>query len=277
MSGLAAAPSARTASAVPEKHNGPVIVLACAYSGAARIMEGLAADPNVAATPGTGIIPLCGNAAQVWLRLDGRTGPQLSRLAISTLRALMTAQVTMILAEAGKARWCEVAIGATGAAESFLQVFPNTAFVAVHRRSTDMIRAAVRASPWGLNMPRLAPYLSAYQGNTAAALAAHWADSTEQLLAFETANPRVTYRIRYEDAAADASDALATLRSHLGLTCAVPHEARLPEPATGGQLAAGEMPPSEISLPADEIPGPLLDRLTRLDAELGYPPPELEA
>jgi hypothetical protein len=277
VSGLAVAPSARTPSADPEARNGPVIVLACAHSGGARIVEGLAADPSVVATAGTGIIPLCGNAAQVWQQLQGRTGPQLSRLAISTLRALITTQVTMILAEAGKARWCELAIGATSAAQSFLQAFPDTAFVAVHRRSTDMIRAAVQASPWGLHMPRLAPYLSAYQGQTAAALAAHWADSTELLLAFEAANPRVTYRVRYEDAAADSSHALANLRSCLGLSCAVPHEAQLPEPASAGQPASEQMPPPETALPAYAIPRPLLDRLTQLHAELGYPPPELEA
>lgn len=260
----------------PRTRPGPVIVLACAHAGAARVVEALAADPTVAATTGTGIISLCGHAAQTWQRLDGRAGPTLSQLAASTLRALITPQMTMILAEAGKTRWCELATGATSAASSFLQVFPDTTIVTVHRHSIDMIRAAVHASPWGLHLPRLAPYLSSYQGSTAAALAAYWADSTEELLAFEAANPRVTYRVRYEDAAADPDQALASLRSCLGLT-ARPHQAIIREPASTGQPTQQTLPPAGTTLPAAIIPRPLLDRISRLHAELGYPAPEQEA
>ena len=36
--------------ASPGTRTGPVIVLACAYAGAARVVEALAADPAVAAT-----------------------------------------------------------------------------------------------------------------------------------------------------------------------------------------------------------------------------------
>jgi hypothetical protein len=261
--------------APPGIRTGPVIVLACAYAGAARVVEALAVDPAVAATAGTGIIALCGHAAQTWQRLDGHADPPLSQLAASTLRALITAQVTTILAEAGKTRWCELATGATSAASSFLQVIPDTTIVTVHRRSLDMIRAAVHASPWGLNLPRLAHYLPSYQGNTAAALAAYWADSTEQLLTFEAANPRVTYRIRYEDAAADPDQALASLRSCLGLT-ARPHHGIIREPASTGQPTPQTPSPAGTPLAAI-IPRPLLDRISRLHAELGYPAPEQEA
>jgi hypothetical protein len=250
--------------------------LAYAYSGAARVVEALATDPAVAATTGTGIIPLCGQAAQTWQHLDGRAdGQPLSRLAASTLRALITAQVTMILAEAGKTRWCELATSAPSAASSFLQVFPGTAIVTVHRHSLDMIRAAVQASPWGLHLPRLAPYLASCQGSTAAALAAYWADSTEQLLAFEAANPRATYRVRYEDAAADPDQALASLRSCLGLTTG-PHQDIIGEPASTGQPAPQAPSPAGTTVPAATIPRPLLDRISRLHAQLGYPAPEEE-
>jgi len=260
----------------PGIRTGPVIVLACPYAGAARVVEALAADPAVAATTGTGIIPLCGHAAQTWQRLDGRGDQSLSRLAASTLRALVTAQMTMVLAEAGKTRWCELATGGTSGASSFLQIFPDTTIVTVHRHSLDMIRAAVHASPWGLHLPRLAPYLSSYQGSTAAALAAYWADSTEQMLAFEAANPHVTCRVRYEDAAADPDRALASLRSCLGLT-ARPHQGIIREPASTGPPAPQTPSPTGAVVPAAMIPRPLLDRISRLHAELGYPAPEQEA
>jgi hypothetical protein len=261
--------------ASPGTRTGPIIVLACAYAGAAGVVEALAADPALAATTGTGIIPLCGQAARTWRRLDGRADPPLSQLAASTLRALITAQVTMILAEAGKTRWCELAVGATSAASSFLQVFPGATIVAVHRHSLDMIRAAVQASPWGLNLPRLAPYLSSYQGNTAAALAAYWADSTEQLLAFEAANPHATYRVRYEDATADPDRTLASLRSRLGLT-AGPREGIIREPGSTGRPSPQALSPAGTVVPAAIIPRPLLDRVSSLHAQLKYPAPEEE-
>jgi hypothetical protein len=147
--------------------------------------------------------------------------------------------------------------------------------VTVHRQSLDMIRAAVQASPWGLHLPRLAPYLSSHQGNTAAALAAYWADSTEQLLAFEAANPRVTHRVRYEDAAADPDRALASLRSCLGLTTGL-HEGIIRETGSTGQPTPQTLSPAGTVVPPAVIPRPLLDRISGLHVQLKYPAPEEE-
>jgi hypothetical protein len=248
----------------------PVIVLSYAYSGARRVQDILTADADLAATSGTGIIPLCAAAAQTWQRVEGRAGPAMSPLAASTTRALIGAQLTAILASTGKTRWCELATAAASTAP-LLQIFPHTAVVGVHRRCLDVIQAAVQDNPWGLGAAGLAAsYLLSYAGNGVAALAAYWAASTEELLAFEKAHPDHTRRVRYEDIIAGNGTAPAALRAWLRLAGAP--TATLPEPPDPARAAAPAPPPG-AAVPVEMIPGPLRQRITHLSTELGYPAP----
>ncbi len=263
-------PGTPSEQALPRAGNSPVIVLSYAYSRAPRVQEALADGTALACTAGTGIIPLCEAAAETWRRVEGRPGQAPSRLGVATLRGLITAQVTVILAAAGKTRWCELATTTPKAAESFLQVFPETSVVCVHRSSLDVIGAGVRANPWGLQGLGLTPYLLAYPGNSVAALAAYWADSTEELLAFETSNPHAAYRVRYEDVAADPGQALATVRACLGLDDGA-QKGSLPEPANSIETPTTETSPPEPTVPTEMIPNPLHERINHLHAELGYP------
>jgi hypothetical protein len=80
----------------------------------------------------------------------------------------------VILADAGKTRWCELAIAPPGAAQPFAQIFPGAAFVFAHRRCQDLIATALRASRWGLAGQGLTPYLLAHPGNYVSALASYW-------------------------------------------------------------------------------------------------------
>jgi hypothetical protein len=135
----------------------PVIVLSYAHSGARQVQDILAAGSGLACTSSTGILPLTAAAADTWRRIDGHAGPGLSQLAVSAIRALVSTQITVILAGAGAARWCELATAAASTAEDFLRIFPQTAFVCVHRRCLDVIRTGVQASPWGLPGPDRQP------------------------------------------------------------------------------------------------------------------------
>ena len=247
----------------------PVLVLSYAYSGAARVQDLLAAGTNLACTSGTGIIPLADAAAETWRRVEGQPAEAMSHLAVSTIRGLVAAQVTLILSGSGQSRWCELVTAPPSAVGPFLQIYPQTGFVCVHRSCTDVIRAGVQASPWGLYGQGLMPYLSSFPGNTVAALAAYWLNSAEELLAFEMANAGISYRVRYEDVLADPDQALATVRASLRLDGTAPGAALLgffdsPEPDTAGQ------PPGPV--PAEMIPEPLRERIGRLHAGLGYPP-----
>jgi hypothetical protein len=239
-------------------------MLSYSYSGAGRIQEALATNADLACTSGTGIIPLCIAAAEAWRRIESQSGQATSRLALSSIRALVTTQVTAILAAAGKTRWCELSTVAPTAVEPFLQVFPHAAFVCVHRHCLDVIHTSIQANPWGLQGQGMAPYLMSYPGNNVAALAARWSDATEDLLTFERANTRITHRVRYEDIAAGHREALTVLRVSLGLgdkTAAVTS----PEPPEPPQLPVP-------AVPAEMIPPPLRQNINRMHAELNYPP-----
>lgn len=247
----------------------PVILLTYAHSGAQRVQDTLAAGTGLACTSGTGIIPQCAAAAEAWQRVEARDGQPLSRLAASTVRGLVTAQVTVILASAGQDRWCELTFAAPQSLQSFLQMFPNSAVVCVHRRCPDVITAAVDASPWGLGSPALLPYLLSYPGNNVAAIAAYWANQAEELLTFEKANPAHTRRVRLEDITADPATTLTTLttlQDWLKLSHtpppALPQQPRLPQP---------ESLPPPASIPAEMIPPALRERINRLHTELHYP------
>jgi len=249
---------------------GPVVILSYPNARAWRVQDLLAAGTDLMCTCGTGILQQCAGAAKVWRQLKGREGPASSPVAVSATPGLIQAEMTAMLTEAGKSRWCELAMGSTTAAQAFLQVFPDAAFVCVHRCCQDVIRASTRVSPWELQRQIPAPYLLSYCGNTVAALAAYWVHSAEQLLAFERANPGSARRIRYEDMAGDAGTALGPIRSWLRLDGAsssarLPGRPELPEPREPG------MPSADPPLPLDMIPRPLSDRVASLNAELGYP------
>jgi hypothetical protein len=262
---------AHTAAGTRHDHAGvgPVILLTYAHSGAQRVQDILSVGTGLACTSGTGIIPQCAAAAETWQRVETRDGQPISRLAASAVRALVTAQVAVILASTGKDRWCELTIAAPQDLESFLQLFPNTAVACVHRRCPDVITAAVGASPWGLRNPALRPYVLSYPGNNVAAIAAYWANQTDELLTFEKAHPAHARRIRLEDIVADPATTLTTLQDWLKLSHtpppAVPQQPHPPQP----ELPA---PPANIS--AEWIPPTLRQRINCLHTELRYPPIE---
>ena len=253
--------------------NSPIIVLSYAYAGAERVQNALAAGSRLACTSGTGIIPQCAAAAETWRRVEGRQGMTMSPLAAAATRGLVTAQITAILATSGQPRWCELATAGPAAAETFLQVFPHAHFVCVHRSCLDVIRAGVHANPWGLQGQGFTPFLLAYPGNSVAALAAYWATSAEHLLAFEQANQQATDRVRYEDVTTQPDKALAAVRAALGLGDAESDDIPSAQP---GWLAEPADAPAEhdATVPVGMIPDPLRQRITRLHAELRYPPPE---
>lgn len=247
----------------------PVILLSYAYSGAQQVQDLVASGTALACTSRTGIVPLCATATETWRRVEGSNGAGLSQLAAATIRRLVIAQVTMVLAATGKTRWCELAIGDPGAAQRFLQVFPQTVFVTVHRNCLDVICAGLAANPWGLHNLGLGPYLMPYPGNNVAALATYWADSTDELLAFEGANSQISHRIRFEDATFGSGEPLAALRAWLGLDGARDAFPELPD-AAGPQ--GQPVPPPGSEVPMEMLPPQLRQRISRLHAELGYAP-----
>ena len=244
---------------------GPVIVLTFPHSGAGRLRSLLAWHPDLACTSGTGVLPLCEQAATTWRIVDGLADGPLSALAAASIRNLAGTIITAVLSAEGKRRWCEISSAEPAAAKTFLRLFPATRVLCLHRSCRDVVSAALHASPWGLAGQATAPFVSAYPASTAAALTAYWTAQAGRLLAFERSHPGACYRVRYEDL---TGGSCSGLHAFLGLDD--------PGPVASGWASASAVAPTDghdppEAFPAGQIPPGLLDRANNLMAELGYP------
>jgi hypothetical protein len=250
----------------------PVIVLGYPHSGAARLLSLLSDSAGLTCTSGTGVLPLCHQAAAVWRRAEGRDEEpeKVSALAAASIRAMVGAVVTQILVSEGRDRWCEFAVASEDAAGTFLSLYPGTRFVCLHRSFSGVASSAIQASPWGLAGPGYAPFFGAYPGSTLAVVAAFWAARTAALLAFETGHPAQCLRIRYEDIDGQPGTA-ATIASFLGLSAAGNRPA-----LQAGVSGAGAVPESaesaaEQDIPVAQLPPALLAEVSDLLERLDYP------
>jgi hypothetical protein len=254
-----------------ETERAPVVVLACPDSGGLRLLSLLSASGTLACTSGTGVLPLCDQAAQVWRRAEngGPRSGRLSALAARSIRASVTPLLMQILASSGAQRWCELAVPAREAAETFLGLFPRTRFVCLHREASQVIRAALARSPWGLAGQAYGPFIAAHPGSTVAALAAYWIAHTEALLAFEADHPDECLRVRFEDLPSAMESTPEALSSFLGLGTGNPGPPALRE--DDHAVSGADAPPS-VALPLEQLPPPVLAQVNDLLGVLGYSP-----
>ena len=246
--------------------NAPVIVLTYGYAGARQLQALLESQPGLVCTVATGVLAACEQAAAAWRQVERRPYGALTSLATKSIRALAAQMIMMLVVRRGGRRWCETAAAEPSAAETFLQLFPGTRFLCLHRAFPEVISATLDANPWGLSGPGFAPYVAEYPGSTVAALAAWWAAHAAQLLAFERDHPGDCLRLRYEDLIAAPGQAEDAIRTFLGLTGTA---TSLPvEPDVGAQPPARD----SADLPLGLLPPPLLNQVNELHAQLGYPP-----
>ena len=246
----------------------PVIALTFTGAGADHLRQLLSGLDGLACTAGTGVLPLCHQAATAWQMVDSRAGAGLSSLAATSIRALSTTLLTAVLAREGGSRWCEFAIAPPLTAETFLRLYPQTRFLIVHRRAEAVIRAVLTADPWGLAGAEFAPFVSAHPASTVAALASYWAAHTSSLLEFERNHNGSCLRIRMEDVHSSPALALRDISQFLALDVA--ERSVLPGTALD-EPTADSVPGDAGELPVDQIPPPLLARLNELHERLGYP------
>ena len=261
----------RPAEGARSSRNAPVIVMAYTGSGADQLRSMLSAFPELACTRQTGILPLCHHAVTIWHALDGRTGDGFSPLAAASARALSGQLITAILAREGGSRWCEFTSAPPAAAKTFARLYPQARFLIAHRRADTVVRAITSASPWGLEGPEFAPFLSAHPANPVAALSAYWAGHTAQLLEFEQGHPGACLRVNAENLTADAAQALPDISDFLVLGGSGSGRSPSFTPDDRWSRPAGEDAPA-AGLPLDRIPASLLAQVNDLHHSLGYPP-----
>jgi hypothetical protein len=272
MNGQTAAAAATSRPAQPA----PVVILGYPHSGAARLMSLLSDSTELACTSGTGLLPLCDQAAAVWQRAEDKETGQISALAAASIRAMASAMLSQILARTGRDRWCEFAIASQETAETFLRLYPATRFVCLHRGFTDVARTAIRASPWGLAGPGFAPFVNSYPGSTLAAVAAWWTAHTSTMLTLERNHPHEALRVRYEDLEADQPGTASAIAAFLGVSNislqAATDPGPMPAAGTTADSPAPQSPPPEPPIPLAQLPPPLLTQVNDLLQRLSYPP-----
>lgn len=238
----------------------PVIVLGYQHAGSRWLQQLLATDGSLACTAGIELLSACDHVAAAWRQAEGRPDGPLSALAVASVRSMTAALITWTLARSGQRRWCEIARPGPAPA-TFLELFPGTRYVCLHRSCPDVIGATLAANPWGLAGFEYARYTLMHPANTLAALAAYWAEHTELLLAFEHENPSACIRVRYEDLIEDNA-ARRRLWDFLGLDPRMLPDSEL--------TAVPQNHERDVRFPADNIPPGRLAKLDELHNVLGY-------
>ncbi len=222
-----------------------IIVLAYPQSGADRLWSLLAGHPALACTAGTDLIPLCDQAARTW-RTAEAAGSTLSTLAAASVRAMAGSLITVIKSRAGRERWCEISSAPAQSVRTFLQLYPDTRVICLHRNCADFISSATHGSARGPGGPAFGSFAAAHPGNPVAAAAAFWHDRTEHLLALEGDKAGQCHRVRHEDLASSPAEEDRVL-GFLGLRLPAPglrpgrrHQAQagLRRPAARRRVAA---------------------------------------
>jgi Sulfotransferase family len=262
---------------------GPIVILGYPHSGIARLQRIVADCPGLACTSGTGLLPLCEQAIAAWRKIDDRSGQQ-SSLALASVRAMADSMITAILVRAGGSRWCEICVARASCAHTFLRLYPAARFLCLHRSCPDVIRSAILASPWGLVGTPFTSFASAYPASPAAAVAAWWAACTEPLLDFEQAHPGACHRVRHDEMISQPGQAAADVLAFLGITPGGPAAPSWmtgePEPDTqptaggttaDGTTAGGTTGDDQVRPVVEQIPPPLREQVSKLQARIGYP------
>jgi hypothetical protein len=254
--------------------DGPIIVVTFRHCGVATLESALAGQPGLACTSGTGVLPLCAQAAVTWQQVEQNpAGP--SAMAATSIRAMAATMITCITAGAGGNRWCETCT-APAVADMFARLFPRARFVCFYRGCPGVLSAVTEAARWGLGRAGIGDFAVRYPGDSVAAAAAYWCARTSTLLDFEAAHQERCLRVRHEELAASPGPAIRSVLGFLGLA------GDAMGPVRPGSLAnsAGPtiVPASNASpgdgqhVPAELIPGPILDEVNCLQRRLGYPP-----
>jgi hypothetical protein len=257
---------------VRQEAAGPVVVLSFSFSGWRRLQGELERVPELACTAGTGVLGMCDMAARAWANVEESDGEHMSSLAVRSIRAMVVCMMTVVLTRNSSARrWCETATAGSAAAETFLRIVPGTQFLCLHRSCPDVVRTVLSSSPWGIIGGQFTPYLQAYPANTTAAIMACWADSTGQLLDFESRHPESALRVRYEDLTSDPAATWHAISDFTGMTPASAVRELAADELPGGGTSGGEPAGLDTGFPVALLPPQLIQRINHLHEQLDYP------
>jgi hypothetical protein len=244
--------------------NRPIVVLAYAHAGDELLADALSAGGEVACTRATGLLPLCHAALGAWRRIENRKHAP-SALALKSTRSMVNTMMVVHQSNAGATRWCETTYADPVVAETFLELFPESVFVCLHRSLQAVFSDGIRSYPWGLGDSPFWTHAFGHPGNNVATIAEYWAAHTERLLEFEDRHPQCTLRIRHEDLIDHPDRIIGRLLEFLALDIRT-----LPEASArrGSDKEAGNaLPITQLS----ELPAQLCTKIVDFHARLDYP------
>jgi hypothetical protein len=246
---------------------GPLICVTYATAGAASLQELVVSTLGFTCTQGTGLLPLCEKAASTWRSVEA-PDRGLSALGRSSIRAMVSAMNSIVLASQGGRQWCETAFVHAKVARTFAELLPGSRFLVLHRQCADAIRTAAITYPWGLAGTPLEEYRASSAGLVDAA-AAYWSYWTSQLLELEHALGERVMRIRNEDVTADPAGTASRIQQFAGAGRNGVHADSIT--ATAITRAEQTEPFGSLrQVPLDQIPDGLAAQIDKLSGQLGY-------
>lgn len=201
----------------------PVFILTTARSGSTLMRLILDTHPELACPPETGVASACGQLAKVMGILDGLFPPSpagarsITTAAGTSIRELIDSRFAAYASSRGKQRWCDKSLDNVLLADLLAQIWPDAQFICMSRHCMDVVASCIEACPWGLTAYGLEQYAAQHPGNSVAAVAAYWVNTTGMIQAFRQKYPDRCHLVRYEDLVTDAEQIIAELITFLGI------------------------------------------------------------
>jgi protein-tyrosine sulfotransferase len=265
----------------------PAFVLTGSRSGSTLLRFILDTHPDLHCPPETGLGSLCAAIARAASVLDGSAMKEVvdNQLLTPAAEKVLRATVEQIFQAfpdgTGAGRWCDKSLDNINHADLLAQTWPEAKYICLVRHCMDVVASAVEACPWGLTGFGLDQFNSHYPGNSIAAVAAYWLQTTTNIIEFARQHDDQCLVIRYEDLVSRPADVTRQIWVFLGVrevpgiaeSClTVPHSATGPsdEKIWFTRQIHKDSVGRGVTVPITGLPPMMTEAINQLCNQLGY-------
>jgi hypothetical protein len=265
----------------------PVFILTGSRSGSTLLRFILDTHPELSCPPETGLGSLCATIARAASVLDGSAMKEavdnqlLTPAAEKVLRATVEHIFQSLLSDTDVRRWCDKSLDNINHVDLLSQVWPEAQYICLVRHCMDVVASAVEACPWGLTGFGFDQYVSHYPGNSVAAVAAYWLQTTSNILEFSKRHDRQCLVLRYEDLVSSPEEVIRQICIFLGVRevpgiadrcLKVPHSTTGPsdEKIWFTRQIHNDSVGRGVTVPVTGLPPMMVDAINEVCNELGY-------
>ncbi|HEY3921056.1 MAG TPA: sulfotransferase [Gaiellaceae bacterium] len=262
----------------------PIFVLCCGRTGSTLLRMVLDAHPDLFCPCEVNISTIFGDIARFMGPIMGNTQSTRRDELVRLCRTVTNETIGKEALRQGKRRWAEKSLDAVGYTNLLREIFPSCTFVGLVRECSDTVASLIEASPHGFRAYGLGQFVAQNPANVIAAAASLWLDRTSRVLDALSGWPEASCLIKYEDIVTQPQAALNELFEFLGLAPVDVKAVRTEifdrdKGSPRGDYKIWDTTDFEVSsvgrgrsLPLEEIPAPLTDRINAIHNRLGYPP-----